>query len=64
MPANKEDHEFAKRLYAVAEKLFLEGKVKVHPPKVEEGGLKAITSGLEQLKSGKAGGVKLVYKLY
>ena len=63
IPGNPEDLEFGKRMYAAAEKLFQEGKVQVHPPKVENTGLKGVFDGLEDMRNGQASGVKLVYKL-
>ena len=63
MPGNPADFEFSKKIYDCAEKLFQEGKFKVHPVRVMEGGLGGTLEGLNELKSGKASGVKLVYKL-
>ena len=63
IPGNPEDLKFSKRMYAVAEKLLHDGKLKVHPPSPRSGGLDGIMDGLQELKSGKAGGVKLVYKI-
>ena len=63
IPGNSDDYEFGKRMYDVAEKLFQDGKIKVHPPKVSNVGLEGVFDGLQEVKSGKAGGVKLVYKL-
>ncbi|KAK3712160.1 hypothetical protein LTR37_009251 [Vermiconidia calcicola] len=63
IPGNPDDFEFGARMYAVAERLFREGKVSVHPPKVSSDGLEGVLGGLEAVKNGKASGVKLVYKL-
>ena len=63
MPGNPDDLVFSKRMYAAAEKLFQGGKVKVHPPKSGTGGLGGVLDGLQELKTGKLSGVKLVYTL-
>lgn len=47
----------------MAEKLFAEGKVKAHPKEVRSGGLEGIFGGLNDLKTGKVSGTKLVYKI-
>ncbi|KAK5166445.1 uncharacterized protein LTR77_007988 [Saxophila tyrrhenica] len=63
-PGNPPDFEYGKKLYAIAEKLLHEGKLKVHTPKISNTGLEGVLNeGLEMMKAGKAGGVKLVYKL-
>ena len=63
VPGNPEDFEFGKRIYTTVEKLLHEGKLKVHPPKVSSSGLEGIFDGMQEQQSGKASGVKLVYKL-
>jgi hypothetical protein len=64
IPVSPGDRAFGKQLFASAEKLLGEGKLKTHPADVSEGGLEAVVSkGLEEIKSGKGSGVKLVYKL-
>ena len=63
IPGDPSDFEFGKRLYAVTEELLHHGKIKVHPPKVHDTGLEGVLEGLEDVKNGKAGGVKLVYNL-
>ncbi|GAB7357142.1 hypothetical protein MBLNU459_g7936t1 [Dothideomycetes sp. NU459] len=63
VPANPEDFEFGKKFWSLSEKLFAEGKLKVHRPEVRKGGLKGVFEGLEDLKNGKVSGVKLVYKI-
>lgn len=61
--ASKEDFEFAKIWAALSEKFVAEGKVKAHPAQVGSGGLEGILEGLEDLKSGKVTGRKLVYNI-
>jgi len=62
IPANHEDFTKGAAFWALAEKLLAEGKLKVHPPKVEKGGLKGVFDGMKQLKEGKVSGTKLVYQ--
>lgn len=60
----KPDHkEFQEKFWNVAAQLFEEGKLKVHKPDVRSGGLQGILQGLDDLKSGKVSGTKLVYNL-
>ncbi|KAK0333243.1 hypothetical protein LTR91_024143 [Friedmanniomyces endolithicus] len=63
IPANHEDFTKGAAFWALAEKLLAEGKLKVHPPKVEKGGLKGVFDGMQQLKEGKVSGTKLVYQI-
>lgn len=63
IPANTADYEYAKHLYAVAEKLLQKGKLKVHPPMLCKPGLDGVFDAIEQAKAGKGSGVKLVVKL-
>lgn len=62
-PASQEDFEFAGMFWKMAEKLFADGKVKAHPKEVRSGGLEGIFGGLNDLKTGKVSGTKLVYKI-
>lgn len=60
---SKEDFEFAAKTWVpVVEKCLMEGKIKVHKPRVGRG-LENILDGLDQLKNNKVSGEKLVYKL-
>ncbi|KAI1613293.1 zinc-binding oxidoreductase alcohol dehydrogenase [Exophiala viscosa] len=63
IPASSEDFEFAKKFMGITEKLLAEGKLKPHAEKVGKDGLQGVISGLEDLKSGKVSGNKLVYKV-
>ncbi|KAL1306686.1 hypothetical protein AAFC00_005356 [Neodothiora populina] len=58
-----ENFEFGKMWWALSEKLFAEGKVKVHKTEVREGGIPAIFGGLKDLEDGKVSGKKLVYTI-
>ncbi|KAF7505603.1 hypothetical protein GJ744_000612 [Endocarpon pusillum] len=57
----QDDYEFAVGWTAVFEKLLAERKVKVHPPKVMDGGLDKLPDGLDLLRDDKVSGQKLVY---
>lgn len=61
MEAKPEDFEFGKKVWGLAEKLMGEGKFKSPPVATKEGGLNGILGGLQDLKSGKVSGTKLVY---
>lgn len=58
-----EDYELGKKFVAFSEKLLEEGVVKGHPVKMLEGGLEGISGGMEELKSGRVSGVKLVARV-
>lgn len=61
IPASSEDFEFAKEFMGITEKLLAEGKLKPHAEKVGKDGLQGVLQGLEDLKTGKVSGNKLVY---
>ncbi|KAF9891548.1 hypothetical protein FE257_004015 [Aspergillus nanangensis] len=63
MPASREDFEFGKTFYAMAEQLMLQGKVRTHPEKVGENGLDGAVKGFELMKAGKVAGQKLVFRV-
>ena len=54
--------EFAKELIAIATKLAVEGKLRPHKQVVREGGLPTVLEGLDDLRSGKIRGAKIVVK--
>lgn len=58
-----DDYKIASEFYDVAKELYASGKLVVHPPRVEKGGLKGIFDGLQMLKEGKVSGTKLVYPI-
>ncbi|KIW01275.1 uncharacterized protein PV09_07314 [Verruconis gallopava] len=62
-PQSHEDFEFAKMFFELTEKLLAEGKLKTHPERLREGGLQGVLKGMEEMKSGKVSGEKLVYKV-
>ncbi|RBR11928.1 hypothetical protein FVER53590_14123 [Fusarium verticillioides] len=63
MPASKEDYEFGKSFYGLAEQLIAQGRIQPHPGRVGEGGLRGVIGGLVELEAGKVQGEKLVYNV-
>ncbi|KAJ5827401.1 Protein TOXD [Penicillium robsamsonii] len=63
LPSKPEDKEFAVMFWSIAERLLADGKVKVHTPKVNPGGLNGVIDGLQLLRDNKVSGEKLVYNL-
>ncbi|KAJ6024162.1 hypothetical protein N7540_004959 [Penicillium herquei] len=63
IPAKPEDLAFGVKWWAEAEKLLAAGTIKVHPPKINPGGLKGVLEGLQLLKEDKVSGEKLVYNV-
>ncbi len=61
-PAKRDDYEFAKKFWALSDKLVADGKIKPHPVKVGEKGLEGVLEGLQQMREGEYSGVKLVYR--
>lgn len=62
-PAIPENKEFAIKWWKIAEPFLAEGKIKVHTPKVNPGGLRGVLEGLELLRTDKVSGEKLVYNV-
>lgn len=62
-PAVPEDFELTVKFFEVAEKLLGKGMLKSHPVGLREGGLEGIEGGLEESKSGRVRGEKLVYRV-
>lgn len=60
-PVVPEDYELVKKVVALSEGLLREGKIRPHPAAVRAGGLEGILGGMEDLKSKKISGEKLVY---
>ena len=61
VPVMEGHWEFARDFWKMSERLFEEGKVKVHRPEVRKGGLQGVLEGLDDLKKDRVSGVKLVY---
>lgn len=62
-PAQSKHHDIVKRFMVLAEELLATGKVKPARFSVNESGLDGILGGLQDLKTGKVSGTKLVYKI-
>jgi NADPH:quinone reductase-like Zn-dependent oxidoreductase len=58
-----EDYEFGVKFTNILRKLIKEDKIKVHRPKLMDGGIHGILEGLSLLQNNKVSGEKLVYKL-
>ncbi|KIW27416.1 uncharacterized protein PV07_07154 [Cladophialophora immunda] len=52
---------FGSSFARVAERLWREGKWTPHPQRIERGGLRGVTNGMQQMREGKVSGEKLVY---
>lgn len=63
IPATPDHKAFAEKWIAVAEVLLAQQKIKAHPPKVGQHGLKGVIEGLKLLKEDKVSGEKLVYNV-
>lgn len=63
IPAAPEDFEYTKKFLAITEQLLAEGKLKPHTAKVGKDGLEGVLNGLDDLKTGKVSGEKLVYRI-
>ncbi|KAF5023793.1 hypothetical protein F66182_4149 [Fusarium sp. NRRL 66182] len=62
-PASKEDYEFGKSFYSLAEQLVAQGRIRPHPSRVGNNGLEGVLEGLAELEAGKVHGEKLVYNV-
>lgn len=62
-PALPDHRAFAEKWISIAEVLLADKKIKVHPPKVGQDGLKGVIEGLKLLKEDKVSGEKLVYNV-
>jgi hypothetical protein len=54
---------YGTKFYAIAEKLWAEGKWKAHPSRIESGGLLGAVAGMQEMREGKVSGQKLVYRI-
>ncbi|KAF4302854.1 Protein TOXD [Botryosphaeria dothidea] len=61
--ARPQDLEFAAKFWKATSELLEQGKIKVHPPELREGGLAGVLNGLNDMRQDKVSGVKLVYKV-
>ncbi|KAK0717742.1 putative zinc-binding oxidoreductase ToxD [Lasiosphaeria miniovina] len=63
IPGNPDEFEFGKAFWPLAEALLAEGRIRVHPVQVGEGGLEGVFEGLQAMREGKVSGKKLVYRI-
>jgi len=63
--AMPERYRIASEFWALAGRLFADGKLVAHTPKVDFGGagLEGVLSGMQTMREGKVSGFKLVYHL-
>jgi hypothetical protein len=61
--AQPEDFIFASNFYGIAEKLWAEGRWKPHPQRTGCDGLLGVVAGMQEMRSGKVSGEKLVYRV-
>jgi hypothetical protein len=54
---------YASKFIPVAEKIWAEGKLQLHPQRVEAGGLNGALDGFQIMREGKYSGEKLVYRV-
>lgn len=62
-PPNSEIRAYGEKVWAVAQKLGNDGKLRPHPVRVLEGGLDQVLEGMELVRSGKLSGEKCVLRL-
>lgn len=62
-PSRPQDRQFASAMFPIAERLIQDEQLKPHPAEIRDGGLEAITSGIEDLRNDKIKGRKLVYPI-
>lgn len=62
-PTVPEDFEFAKKFFAITEKLLADGKLKTHPEKVGQKGLEGALQGMKDMQQDKVSGQKMVYRV-
>ncbi|KAJ6102149.1 protein TOXD [Penicillium sp. IBT 16267x] len=61
--ASPEDEAFSAWWWLLAEKFLVEGKIKVHPLSVRDGGLEGVLEGLDFMRKDQVSGQKLVYNV-
>jgi hypothetical protein len=62
-PPSEEIRAYGEKLWAMAQKLVDDGKLRHHPVRVLEGGLDRIPEAMELVKNGKFAGEKCVVRL-
>lgn len=61
-PGSQEVKEFGVELFAIAQKLIDDGKLRHHPLRVLDGGLEAVLEGLELMRKGGISAQKIVVR--
>lgn len=61
--ARQQDLEFGKKFWELSARLFVDGRIRVHPPQVRNGGLEGVFEGLQMMREGRVSGSKLVYRV-
>jgi hypothetical protein len=62
-PPSEEIRAYGEKLWAVAQKLVNDGKLRHHPVRILEGGLDQVLVGMELVRNGKLSGEKCVVRL-
>ncbi|KAH7126006.1 chaperonin 10-like protein [Dactylonectria macrodidyma] len=63
VPAKPGDFDFSARFTRLAQELLFQSKFRTHPISQRQGWLAEVLHGLEEMRSGKVSGAKLVYKV-
>lgn len=63
IPAQPENFILGRRYMDIAEKLWAEGQLKMHPQRVGSKGLFGALEGMQEMREGKVSGEKLVYRI-
>lgn len=62
-PASKDDLEFASNWHTFNESLLKDGKIKPHRPSLRSGGIEKVLEGVNDVRTGKVSGEKIVYSI-
>jgi NADPH:quinone reductase-like Zn-dependent oxidoreductase len=63
LPGQPDHYEFAVRWLEVVERLYTQGRFRMHRSEVRSGGLEGVLDGLDDMKHGRVSGTKLVYRV-
>lgn len=61
--ASAEDKAFQEGFWELATELVADGRLTAHSPEVRGGGLQGVLEGLDDLRTGRVSGKKLVYRI-
>lgn len=62
-PVSSEDREFSRQFFEMVEGMLTEKMIRNHPIEIRQGGLGALTEGIEEVRLGNVRAKKLVYPL-